>query len=58
MVCFLIPLGQQFFLGLETLPLVNGVIQFRIGISHLPAVHKELETLHILRIFRFLLGQR
>ena len=42
----------------ETLPLIDGIVELGIGVCHLPAIHKELETLHILGIVRFFLGQR
>ena len=52
------PCGQQLLLGLETLPLVDGVVELGVGVGHLPAVHEELETLYIVGIARLLLGQR
>ena len=42
----------------ETLPLINGIVQLRVSVGHFPAVHKEFKPLHIVRILRFLLGQR
>ena len=58
MVRLLVSLSKLLFLCLETLSLINGIVQLRISVRHLPAVHEKLKTLHILRIFRFLLGQR
>ena len=55
MVGFLVSLGQQLLLGLKALSLVDGIVELGIRVGHFPAVHKELEALCILWIFRLLL---
>ena len=52
------PCSEQLFLCCETLSLIDRVIQLGVSICHLPAIHKELKTLYIVRIVRFLLCQR
>ena len=49
---------KRFLLCLETLSLIDRIIQLRVCICHLPAVHKELKALHIIGIARLFLGQR
>ena len=58
MVGLLVALGKHLLLGGKAGTLVDGVVQLGIGICHLPAVHKELKALHIVRILRLLLGER
>ena len=52
------PLGQQLLLRLEARALVDRVVQLGIGVGHLPAVHEELEALHIVGVVGLFLGQR
>ena len=54
----LIALRQQCFLRFETFSLIYRIVQLGVRIRHLPAIHKELETLCVSRILRFLLRKR
>ena len=58
MVGLLVALGQKLLLGLETLPLVDGVVDLGVGVGHLPAVHEELKALHVVGLAGLFLGQR
>ena len=57
-VCLLITCCESLLLCCETRSLVDGIVQLGVSVGHLPAVHEELETLYIVRVLRFLLGQR
>jgi len=57
-VRFLITSRKSLLLGSETCALVDRIIQLRVSICHLPAVHEELKTLYIVRVLRLLLRER
>ena len=57
-VRFFVALSKELFLCLETFSLVDRVVQLGVCVRHFPSVHEELETLYIVRILRFLLGER
>ena len=42
----------------EALPLVEGVVQLRVGVAHLQPGGERLEALHEVRVVRLALGQR
>ena len=54
----LITSRKSLLLGSETCALVDRIIQLRVSICHLPAVHEELKTLYIVRVLRLLLRER
>ena len=57
-VGFLITGISGCILQFETLSLIDRIVQLRVSIAHFPCIDKELEALYLLRIGRFLLGQR
>ena len=58
MVCFLITCVCKGILCFETFSLIDRVVELGICVTHFPCIDKELETLYLVRIGRFLLGQR
>ena len=57
MVGLFIPCCSQKILCGKSLPLVNRVIEFGVGVAHLGTVDIKLKTLHLGRVIRFFLGQ-
>ena len=58
MLCLFISGCRIGILLSETFSLVDRIVQLRVSVCHLPAVHEELETLYIVGIFRFFLCKR
>ena len=58
MVCFFITSICKCILRLETLALINRIIQLGICVTHFPCINEKLKTLYLVWIRRFLLSQR
>ena len=58
MVGLLVALGKLLLLGGKAGPLVDGIVQLRVGVGHLPSVHEELKPLHVVRILGLPFRQR
>ena len=58
MVSFLVTGICKSILCFETLSLIDRVVQLGICVTHFPCIDKELETLYLSRVRRFLLCQR
>ena len=57
-VRFLISRISQSILCLETLSLIDWIIQLGVSICHFSSVDKELKTLYLRRVARLLLRER
>ena len=58
MFCLLISGCRIGILLSETFSLIDRIVQLRVGVCHLPAVHEEFKTFYIVGIVRFFLCKR